>query len=71
MVMSLWSSIDVAALQEPLGLRLESKRLPVDVPIVDHAELPSDNQVFLSRATNRRRNRLRHHGLAKPLSASR
>ncbi len=31
------------ALQEQLGLRLESRKVNADVLVVDHAELPSDN----------------------------
>jgi hypothetical protein len=31
------------ALQEQLGMKLESGKVPVDVLVVDHAELPSDN----------------------------
>jgi uncharacterized protein (TIGR03435 family) len=31
------------ALQEQLGLKLESRRVQADVLVVDHAELPSDN----------------------------
>jgi uncharacterized protein (TIGR03435 family) len=31
------------ALQEQLGLKLESRKVPVDVLVVDHAALPSDN----------------------------
>jgi uncharacterized protein (TIGR03435 family) len=31
------------AMQEQLGLKLESRKVPVDVLVVDHAELPSDN----------------------------
>jgi uncharacterized protein (TIGR03435 family) len=31
------------ALQEQLGLELESRKVPVDVFVVDHAQLPSDN----------------------------
>lgn len=31
------------ALQEQLGLKLESGKVPVDILVVDHAELPSNN----------------------------
>jgi uncharacterized protein (TIGR03435 family) len=31
------------ALEEQLGLKLESRRVQAEVLIVDHAELPSDN----------------------------
>ena len=31
------------ALQEQLGLKLESRKVTVDVLIIDHAELPSTN----------------------------
>ena len=31
------------ALQEQLGLRMESRKVPVDVVVIDHAEKPSEN----------------------------
>jgi uncharacterized protein (TIGR03435 family) len=31
------------ALQEELGLRLQSTKAPVDVLVIDHVELPSEN----------------------------
>jgi uncharacterized protein (TIGR03435 family) len=33
----------LTALQEDLGLRLESRRREVDVLVIDHIERPSDN----------------------------
>ena len=33
----------VEALQEQLGLRLESAKIPTDIPVIDHVEMPSDN----------------------------
>jgi len=39
---SSWPSIFIA-LQEQLGLRLESTKCPVDTIVIDHAELPSEN----------------------------
>jgi len=32
-----------SALQEQLGLRLESQKGPVEIFVIDHAEKPSDN----------------------------
>ena len=31
------------ALQEQVGVKLDSKKLPVDVLVIDRAELPSEN----------------------------
>ena len=37
-------SIIMAALERELGLKLESKKMPLDLLIVDHAEkLPTEN----------------------------
>ena len=33
----------VSALQEKLGLKLESRRVPAEYVVIDHAELPSEN----------------------------
>lgn len=33
----------VTSLEEQLGLKLESRKVPADVLVVDHAELPSEN----------------------------
>jgi uncharacterized protein (TIGR03435 family) len=32
-----------AAMQQQLGLKLESKKAPVDVMVIDHVEKPSPN----------------------------
>jgi uncharacterized protein (TIGR03435 family) len=32
-----------AALQEQLGLKLETAKAPVEILIIDHAEKPSEN----------------------------
>lgn len=37
------ASILIAAFQDQLGLKIESKKIPVDVLVIDHAEKPSEN----------------------------
>ena len=32
-----------AAIQQQLGLRLEARKGPVDILVIDHAEKPSEN----------------------------